>query len=240
MENPIYIALSRQTALQRKMDVVSNNIANMNTTGYKQQRVLFQEFLNKPALGEQMSMVEDRGTMRDMRPGPVSVTRNPLDVAISGPGYFAVQTLNGTHYTRAGHFQLDAGRRLVDGNGLPVLSDADQTLEIPAQATDIRITADGVVSTELGQIGTLKVVTFEREQLLTEVGGGLYVTDELPQAASDTSKVVQGALEQSNVQPILEMTSMIDVLRQYQSTQKLAESEHERQRNAIGKLGRVT
>lgn len=247
MESPIYISLSRQMALQRQMDMVAQNIANMNTTGYKRNKMLFQEYIAKPAIGEKISMVQDYATIRDRREGPLSQTNNPLDVALQGNGYFEVQTVNGPRYTRAGNFQLDSERRISDGNGLPVLGDNDQPIQLPQNARRIEIRGDGTVAAEVEQagrilmenVGKLKVVRFEREQFLKETGGGLYVTDEPPLPAPDT-KVAQGMLEQSNVQSVVEMTQMIDVTRAYQSNQKLMDAEHERQRTAISKLGRIT
>lgn len=243
MENPIYIALSRQNALRRQMDVVANNVANMNTPGFKQQRMMFIEHLTRPEGGvgrqaQKVSMVQDIAVLRDLREGPVNRTGNPLDLALQGNGYFAVETLDGPRYTRAGRFQLDPERRLVDVNGLPVLDDANRPIEIPAGVSDISINADGSIVTEQGPLGRIQVVRFEREQFMTEVGGGLYATDEPPLAAEAT-KVVQGAVEESNVQPVVEMTQMTEILRKYQSNQRLIDAEHERQRRAIGRLTRV-
>lgn len=244
MENPIYIALSRQDALRRQMDVAAHNVANMNTPGFKQQRVLFVEYLAQPPAGtpgakaQKLSMVQDLSVLRDLREGPINRTGNPLDLALQGNGYFAVETADGPRYTRAGGFQLDGERRIVDANGLPVLDDADRPIQIPADATDITVTADGTVATEQGPLARLKIVRFEREQFMNELGGGLHATDEPPLAAEGT-KVVQGAVEGSNVQAVVEMTQMTEILRQYQSNQRLIEAEHERQRSAISRLTRV-
>lgn len=238
MENPVYIALSRQMALQRQMDVVAHNIANMNSNGYKGQRVLFQEFIQRPAIGEKLSMVQDYASLRDLRPGPMLATSNPLDLALQGNGYFVVESLSGRRYTRTGSFQINADRQVVDAGGLPLLGDNGQPLQIPQGAKNIDIRADGTVLTDRGQVGRLQVVRFEKEQFMTEVGGGLYVSDEEPQPAPEV-KVVQGMLEQSNIQPVVELTQMIEINRQYQSNQKMMDSEHDRQRNAIGRLGRL-
>ena len=239
MENPIYIALSRQNALRRQLDVVANNVANMNTTGFKQQRVMFTEFLERPAMHEQVSFVQDRAVVRDLAAGGMLQTGNPLDVALSGPGYFTVDTASGRRYTRNGNMHLDDQRQLVDGGGLPVLADNGQPITIPDGTSAIKITGDGTVATELGPVGRLNVVTFQREQLMTEVGSGLYVSDEEPQPAPADTKVAQGMLEQSNVKPVVEMTQMIEISRQYQQAQKMIESEHERIRGLIQRLGRT-
>ena len=238
MENPTYIALSRQNALRRQLDVVANNVANMNTTGFKQQRMMFTEFLERPGMHEQVSFVQDRAVVRDLTAGGTVHTGNPLDVALSGPGYFTVDTASGRRYTRNGAFRMDDQRQLVDGSGLPVLADNGQPIVIPQNTANVEVRGDGTVATELGPVARLNVVTFKREQMMTEVGGGLYVSDEEPQAAPPETKVAQGMLEQSNVKPVLEMTQMIEINRQYQQAQKMIESEHERMRSVVQRLGR--
>lgn len=239
MENPIYIALSRQNALRRQMDVVANNVANMNTTGFKQQRVMFTEFLERPAMHEQVSMVQDRAVVRDLTAGGMTSTGNTLDFALTGDGYFTVDTASGRRYTRNGSFRMDDQRQLVDGSGLPVLADNGQPIVIPPNTTTIEVKGDGTVTTELGPVGRFNIVTFPRQQMMTEVGGGLYVSDEQPQAAPPETKVAQGMLEQSNVKPVLEMTNMIEVNRQYQQVQRIIDNEHERIRTVIQRLGRT-
>ena len=243
MENPIYISLSRMIALRHQMDVVANNVANASSTGFKQQRVVFTEFLDKPAMGERLSLVQDRAVARDMRPGAMLPTSNPLDVAISGKGYFVVDTVNGPHYTRSGHFQLDAKGQITDNNGLPVLDANNRPITLPRGATEVRITSDGSVMTNINPtqaVGKLAVVSFPKEQLMSDVGGGLYLTDQKSEPLPKETKVTQGMLEQSNVQPIVEMTSMINVLRQYQGMQKIVDGEHDRQKQMIQKLGRTS
>jgi flagellar basal-body rod protein FlgF len=244
MENPIYIALSRQDALRRQMDVVANNLANMTTPAYKNQRMMFLEYLAKPATvggqsGDKVSMVQDYGMRRNTAPGATTATNNPLDVALHGNGYMAVETRDGQRYTRSGHLQLDLDRQIVDASGLPVMDEQDRPMTVPQNAGPVTITADGTVSTEQGQIGKIKLVQFEREQFMKDLGGGLYTTDEAPVPAMDL-KVVQGAVEESNVQSVVEMTQMIDIPRQYATTQKIIDAEHERQRNAITKLSRLS
>lgn len=239
MENTSYITLSRATALERQMAIVANNVANMNTTGFKSEAPLFVEYLVKPQPDESYKMVLDRGTARNMAPGPLAQTGNPLDVALEGDGYFQVETLDGPRYTRAGSFTLDAERRLVSVTGLPVLDDTGNTLTIPANATSITISPDGQVATEQGPLGRLGVFTFKSEVKMQEVGGGLLTTDQKPVPAPET-RVRQGSLEQSNVQPVVEMTNMIAVSRLYENIQKLMQSQHDLMRNAYSKLSKIS
>lgn len=253
MENSIYIALSRQMALRRQMDVVANNIANMNTAGYKAQQLLFREYVvgaGPTGSGDDgISMVIDQGTVRSTRPGPLVETDNPLDLALEGPGYMVVDTVSGPRYTRNGQLSLDLDRQLVDGTGLPVLDDNGSPIVLPPNAAEITIDEQGQVMavTDPGdgtpvvpqQVGKIHLVTFEDERRMTPLGGGLYATNQVPEESEET-RVIQGMIEQSNVQPILEMTQMIHVSRQYQSTQSLLQDEHDRLRSAIQRLGRMT
>jgi len=239
MENATLIAASRAVALERQMSVIANNVANMDTNGFKAGTPLFIEQLNRMSDTEKYSMVENRGILRDLADGPISQTGNPLDVALEGDGYFVVDTLNGNRYTRAGNFSLNDQRELVNASGLPVLDDTGNRLVVPANTRDIRITAEGVVSTELGQVGRIGVVSFTREQFMTELGNSLYSTDEQPIPEPET-KVRQGFLEGSNVKAVAEMTNMIEVNRQYQNIQKLLSNEHDRLRNAYGKLTKLS
>lgn len=243
MENPIYISLSRMTALQRQMDVVAGNIANANTTGYKQNRVLFSEMIKHPAANERMSMVQDRVTMHDLSQGPLTATSNPLDLAVSGKGFLVVDTVSGPRYTRAGRLQLDAQRQLVDNSGLPVLGQGNRPISIPAGAGGLRIESDGTIfgsANPTAPLGKLNVVSFEKENQLTEIGAGLYTTPEPPKPAPKDTRILQGVLEESNVKPVVEMTSMMSILRQYQSVQHSVDAEAERQRTMIQRLGRVS
>jgi len=242
MENPIYISLSRMMSLHNKMDAVANNVANSSSTGFKQQKVLFSEVLRKTSMTEKISLVHDRAMVRDMSEGPLSTTSNPLDVAIRGQGFFVVDTLNGPHYTRAGRFQLDGKGQIVDNNGLPVLDGSNKPITMPAGTNDIRITADGSVFSNVNPTapaGKINLVSFKNEQQMTEIGSGLFITDEKPQPAPKDSRVIQGAIEESNVKPVVEITNMIDILRQYQGIQKIIDAEHDRQKTMIQKLGRT-
>lgn len=244
MENTSYISLSRQMALRSKMDTLTQNMANMNTTGYKQRRMMFTEWMAKnndaPFRGERkIALVQDIAQYRDTRVGNIEHTERPLDVALSKPDeYFAVDTPQGTRYTRNGNFSLDPGGQLITSDGYPVLSDAGQPLFFNQADTNIEIRGDGSISTDAGQIGTLQVVRFDKAQDLTPEGSSLYNTDQQPQQVASAG-VMQGALEKSNVNPITAMVDMIKVQRSYESVMRSIESENQRQRDMISKLGNV-
>ena len=246
MQNATYISLSSQTALQRQMDVVANNLANLSTPGYKAEEMLFAQYLTHTRGTGTMAFVEDAGTARDLRQGPISKTGNPLDLALQGPGYFSVETPLGTRYTRAGHFQLDAQNQLVTSQGYPVLADGGQPVALPPNINAITVGTDGTIS--VSQAGTssqaavakLQVVTFAAPQLVTPAANGLYVTDQTPDSATTaTTSVQQGMIEESNVQPVVELTRLLAVSRTSGSVKDLTDEESQRQSNAYDKLSKV-
>ncbi len=240
MENLSYIGLSRQMALRRQMDVIAHNLANLDTTAYKRQRMLFQEFLlGGDPKRQKMSFVLDYGVARDTGTGRLQQTGNPLDVAVVGDGYLVVRTENGERYTKSGRLHLDDSGVLVNQTGDPVLDNSRQEITLGEADGEIAIGADGTISTTTGPIGRLDLVAFDNELELRPTVAGLYETD-APTIAPKDTQLRQGMLENSNVAPILEMTSMIHVLRSYQSTQRMLDTDHDLQRRAIERLGRVS
>jgi flagellar basal-body rod protein FlgF len=238
MLNSEYVSLSRQEALRVQMDVVANNLANMNTTAYKGEHTLFQEYLVTTDTGENVSYVQDWGLVLNTDEGPTTVTGNPLDVAIQGKGYFVVDTPEGEQYTRNGHFTTDQQGRLISSAGNLVLDDSGQPIQFTELDENIQIAQDGTISTDAGVVARLNIVTFENEQLLKKAGNSQYSTDQDPNPALD-STVHQGLLESSNVQPILEITDLIRIQRAYQSNQRLANATDELQKKMLQDLGRV-
>ncbi len=238
MESPVYVLLSHQEVLQRQMDVVAQNIANVNTTGFKSNDVLFQDFLMKPDRKTTHHMVLDRATLRNTSQGSFSKTGNPLDIAISGQGYFAVQTPQGIQYTRQGTFQMDAEGNIVTADGFPLMSGGGSTVAIPTTAQSIEVAMDGTLSTDKGKAGRLQIVKFQNEQLMEQTYGGFYSTDEAPEI-DDTAQFHQGMVESSNVKSVTEMTHFIDISRAYERVSNLINAEHQRLSNAIRSLGKV-
>ncbi|HEY9078906.1 flagellar basal-body rod protein FlgF [Magnetovibrio sp.] len=244
METSSYIALSRLGALRREMSTIANNMANMNTTSYKGERMMFVDHITRSKSGDfiadqRLSFTRDVASYRDTSEGTIEQTGNPLDIAIHGDGYFVVQGPNGAQqYTRNGNFRLDNTGQMVTQNGQPVLTDAGAPIFFAPEDTNIVVNGDGTISTENGQIGKLQVVTFDRPLALQRAGNGLYTTD---QAAIpiDRPQLAQHALERSNVEGVLEMTRMIEVSRRYKSTQSFIDKEDERIRKAINELAKV-
>ena len=238
MENSIYVALSRQVGLAEKMAVTANNIANVNTPGYRSQNMVFNEFLADPrGLEDPLSQVLDYGHYQNTAPGSFQSTGNPLDIAIQGNGYLGVQTPDGLAYTRNGRMSLNINRELVNPAGLPITDEGGNAITIPADAKDIIIAQDGTISSENGTISKLKLVQFENEQDLEASGDSLYRTAQAEQPVTG-SNIIQGAYENSNVQAVLEMTRMIQTSRNFQSIHNMMQNEHDRQRTMIQRLTR--
>jgi flagellar basal-body rod protein FlgF len=241
METPIYIALSRQMVLRNKMDVVANNIANASTPGFKAELMLMSEVELPAERGVDLSYVQDFATARDFSPGPLRATGNDLDLAIQGDGFFAVQTPDGVRYTRVGRFQLNADGTLVTSQGYPVLAGGGPVTLNPDDGP-VHVAEDGSISTDRaigGQqqqvAGKLDLVDFADRAKLTPSQDNLFDANG-QQATPATGKIAQRMLEDSNVRPIIEMTSLIEVTRTYQSIQRFLDSEHERQRRAISSI----
>lgn len=239
MENPAYVVLSQQMALSKQMDVIANNLANVNTPAFRGQTMLFNEFLGKatnPGItgnGSKIAFVGLGGTMPDIRPGPITPTSNPLDFAIQGRGYFVVNTPDGTRYTRDGHFQINGQGQLVNADGYPVVDPQGRTLSIPQGANNIEVTPTGTLSSDKGPIGSLQIVKFDSDVAMQQVGTDLYQTDAPSQVVDATTSVKQGMIEGSNVQPIVEVTKMIQVQRAYEAAQTMITNEHDRDLQAI-------
>ncbi len=237
MENAGYIALSRQMVLRREMDVIANNMANINTPAYKGQSMLFVEYLETSDSGEKMSFVQDVALVRNLTEGQMTTTDNPLDLAISGEAYFEIDTPTGSRYSRNGTFQLNADGELVTSSGERVLGEGGNPITLPLNSSDVTITRDGTISTDQGPAGRLRLVRFENEQALVKLADGLYDADGQNPLPAEGAEVLQGAIEGSNVQGIIELTRMIETVRSYSATGRMVNDEHERQRRAIQTLG---
>lgn len=244
MENAQLISLSRQIALRRQMDVVANNIANLNTTGFKGEQVLFEEFIMPVArdqdfaqLDQQLSYTQDWGTLLDLAPGALLETGNPLDVALQGEGFLAIGTPEGERWTRSGSLQINADGVLVTVDGHPVLGDGGE-MRFAANETDIVIDSTGAVSTNAGAKGRLRIVEFDNPQELVREGDNRF-SGGTPNAATQT-RVIQGAVEKSNVSGVASMTEMIRVERAYQSLASLMDRQDDMRKDAIRRLGSLS
>ena len=252
MENMLLVGLSRQMILERQMDVVANNVANVNTTGYKADKSLFQEYLTSGAHQDsfsgrdrRVSYVVDRATYHDFAQGGAEPTKNPLDIAIDGKGFLVVQTPGGERYTRDGALQINSQGQLVTAAGHPVLGTNGPIVFQPTDK-EISITADGSVSVLEGVSridsvrGKLRLVSFAQQQRLVKEGANLYSSGAGNAAQPDAvSKVRQGFVEKSNVNSVAEMSKMIEVTRTYTQISAMLQQHGDLRKSALEKLADV-
>lgn len=252
MENALLIGLSRQVTLERQLDVVANNVANVNTHGYKANRSLFEEYLmpgahqdNFIGRDRRLSYVHDRATFHDFTQGPTAQTKNPLDIAIDGEAFLVVQTPAGERYTRDGGLQMNSRGQLVTAAGYPVLGD-NGPIVFQQTDHDISISPDGKVTVLEGQNnsidsirGKLRLVSFPQAQKLLKEGANLYAADGMPAQPNPNARVKQGFIEKSNVNAVSEMSRLIEITRTYTQISAMLQQESDLRRSAIEKLADV-
>lgn len=243
MENVLLIALSRQQALKRELDVIANNVANVATNGFKRRSSDSREFQMPVASADtfkrgadrRVSFVVDRGTPLDISAGTLEPTGNPLDIAVGGDSYLVVQTPQGERYTRNGALMLNAQGQLVNSDGHAIIGEQGP-FTFGNEERDIRIATDGTVSSTNGSRGRLRLVRFKDQQVLRNAGANLFTTNVRPEPALQ-ARVQPGFIERSNVRPVVEISRMIEVTRQYQNVANLMNRTDETRRSAIQRLG---
>ena len=236
------LALQTQRVLQRRMDVTANNLANISTSGFKADALVTEETDNTGAKATDgvtdVRFVRDVGLTRDMGQGEIAITGNPLDVAIQGDGFFMVQGPSGPLYTRDGAFTLMGDGRLVTGDGRAVLSSGGSPIVLDPQGESPTISRDGAINLNGIEAGRIGVAGFAHPENLQKVGDNLWSAAGQAQTTAD-GVVVQGALEGSNVRPVIELTRLIEISRAYQSAAKIVSGADELRQRAIQELGKA-
>jgi flagellar basal-body rod protein FlgF len=246
MQTATDIALSRLVAQQRAMDVTATNLANMGTPGFKAERTLFADWLsrqtgtNTPLGGKIVSYTQDRATYRSQMEGALTHTANPLDLAITGDGFFTLQTKQGPRLTRSGRFGLQPDGTVGDVEGNALLDNAGQPIQLSPADTDIQVAGDGTISSQNGQLGRVGIVQPSDFNRLQAEGNRLFNADAVTTSPVVAPHIVQGALEESNVQAVQETTAMMNQLREFQFVSQFVQAESERQQTAIDKLTQRT
>ena len=235
MGNIGYITLSRQSGLQREMQVVANNIANMATTGFRAEGVIFSEYVKTVEQGPSLSMGQGNIGKTSFEQGGLNQTGGTFDFAIEGDGYFLVQTPLGDRLTRAGSFAASAEGQLVTPDGYPVLDAGRAPLFVPTGGEEIAVSADGTLSVDGAPLGQMAIVSPVAPLEMVREGGVLFRADAGDEPA-ESARVLQGFVESSNVNPLLEIARMIDVQRAYEMGQSFLQSEDERIRAAVKTL----
>ncbi len=244
MDISSYVLLSQETALRRRMDVAANNLANMNTVGFKREQPVFREYVEKtesavkPA--NKTAFVLDYGAVHDFSQGAFQPTGNQLDVMIEGQGYLSVEAPDGsTAYTRAGQLKMLPSGELATSSGNKVLGEGGKPIVIPAEAANqIEIGKDGTINGPGGPFGRLTVTQFN-EASVDPRGDGLFTGTEGRELPAGETRLMAGGIEGSNVNAIQETTDMVEILRAYQTSQNLSQSMNDMRKSAIDKLSRV-
>ncbi|MBS0363835.1 MAG: flagellar basal-body rod protein FlgF [Proteobacteria bacterium] len=245
MDNTLYVGLSRQMVLRREMDVIANNISNADTNGFKVENLMTKEVDGAPAFTQggprPVKFVGEDGVARDFSQGGLRRTDATFDVGIEGQGFFKVTTKNGDRFTRDGHFRTDANGVLTTQGGDAVADDGGGQITIdPNKSGPITISADGIVSQGTERVGKIGVYKFDSLSALEKTGDNLYqnASNQQPTAA-DASKIRQGMLEGSNVNPILQITRMIEVNRAYEQTTQMISAQSDLSRSSVSRLGKL-
>jgi flagellar basal-body rod protein FlgF len=255
MNRAVYPILSGAIAQERQLQVFANNLANVNTAGFKQDEQTFhtllgragpampaapagsglaQSIMTRPAGSSERVFVQPHVLSTSFDAGRIRITGNPLDLAVDGNGFFEVQTPQGPRYTRSGMFSLDSKRRLVSNLGYPVMG-LNGEIKIPTGT--IHIDNEGAIQVDGKPVGALKVVEFVPEKMPQKHLEGLF-TGGQPQTAAHP-RVQSGHIEESNVNALGEMVKMIQGMRTYESAQKLIQTLDRMAETAIHDVGRV-
>ncbi|MDB5038420.1 MAG: flgF, partial [Bacteriovoracaceae bacterium] len=235
-ETNVYTALSGQVAVAKQIDLVANNIANVNTTGFKAERPLFEKALAKENALLSSSLKKDvtnpnpfatqdfaaiKGSYADLSQGPTQSTGNPLDAAIEGKGFFVIQTPDGERYTRAGNFKLDATHRIVTQDNLPVQGSGGDIILQPGAI--VTVTEDGTVNVDGKPNGKFRIVDLDPKNIQRETGQRFSSSAGATEVTAP--RVVGGALEGSNVNAVKELADMILSSRLYEGIKNSQDSE---------------
>jgi flagellar basal-body rod protein FlgF len=245
MDNVMYVGLSRQMTLQRELDVVANNIANAETAGFKVESLNIQtEARTLPSGDGSRSTINfalDSGVTRDFGQGSLKSTGAALDIAIQGEGFFQVATPQGNRFTRDGRFSLDTQGKVINAQGDAVLDSGGAEITLDPTKGRPMLGQDGTISQQGQIVGKIGVVRFASLSALSKDGNGVYRNDSnlQPQPATD-ARLMQGMLETSNVQPIEQISRLIEVSRAYESIAHMMDATADLSGQTIDRLGRVS
>ena len=253
MNNALITGLSRQTALQRELDVVANNVANISTTGFKANGTTFAALLQPVTSADPLTATGRRTalenmTWHDMSQGTIQQTGGPLDVAIDGDGMLVIETAQGERYTRNGAFQLNnlgelvtlAGDKVLGENGPIILQPTDRDVVISKNGT-IKV-REGISLNSDTTRGKLRLVRFENPQQLRKQGASSFAAPNGVQPVpvpEVNAHVVQGAIEKSNVRPVAEMSRMIELTRAYTEIATMLQQQNDLRKNSLQQLAEV-
>jgi len=230
-----YTTLNRQSGLMREMGVVANNIANASTTGFRREGVVFSEFVAAMDQDPSLSMAHASGRHVDLSQSTLSQTGGAFDFAIQGDGFFLIETPEGERLTRAGSFTPSAEGELVTPDGFRLLDAGGAPVFVPPDAK-VAVARDGTVSANGEPIAQIGLWQPSDPMTLVHQSGTLFQGGALEPV--EDAEILQGMLEDSNVEPVGEIARMIEVQRAYEMGQKFLDAEDQRVRGVIQTLGR--
>jgi flagellar basal-body rod protein FlgF len=238
MQSSLYVALSGQVALQKRLDTIANNIANMNTGGYRAEEVSFASLLSKH--GKTPTAFATAGeSYISRRTGEMVSTGSPLDVAVQGSGWFALRTPDGVAYTRDGRLHMDEGGALLSVNNYPILDAGGASIQLDPAGGAPTISQDGMISQNGAQVGAIGLFTIDPAARLSRSSNSSVIPDIPASPVLDFTNdgIMQGMAEGSNVNPVLEMARMINVSRSFESASNAIQSSENSLQDAIKALG---
>lgn len=236
MDSAGYVTLTRQSGLLREMQEVANNIANLSTTGFRREGVVFAEHVAGVPGGASLSMGSARARLVDLTQGDLSETGGTFDFAIRGEGFFLVETADGQELTRAGNFTPGPDGALVTADGARLLDEGGSPVQVPPGAATVLLAADGTLSADGQPVARIGLWQATDPLQLSHRAGSRFSAGEVQPAEGAT--LLQGYLEDSNVNPVTEVARMIEVQRAYELGQGLLDREDQRMRGVIDTLGR--
>ncbi len=233
----LQVVVSAQITMQRRMETIAHNIANLGTTGFRAEGVKFESVLSET--GGSVDFASPGDAYISRRTGPVTPTGNPLDVAIDGEGWFALETPEGRVYSRDGRFHINEGGQLLSVNDYAVLDPGGAPITVDPAGGPVTISEGGLITQDGGELGGIGVFLIPEDAQLRRYDNASVVTDDPvgPVMDTTTSALRQGHLEGSNVNPVLEITRMIEVSRAYDSTVSAMNNGDDVLRKAIKDLG---
>ncbi|BDA85953.1 flagellar basal-body rod protein FlgF [Aureimonas sp. SA4125] len=238
MQTSLPVALSAQIAMERRLDTIADNIANSRTAGFRATEVKFESYLSKAAQ-EPVAFSSEGTDFISTRTGEMTQTGNPLDVAVNGNAFMAVQGPAGPIYTRDGRMTLNDAGELLSLTGNPMLDVGGAPIQLNPAGGNVSIGRDGMISQGGVQIAAIGLFEMPAGANLSRAGNSGVVPDRPAQPVVDfgTVNILQGFVEGSNVNPVLEMTRMIAVQRQFESAARFIETSEQSLDKAVQMLG---
>lgn len=238
MSSGVYVALSAQMAAEKRLATIANNVANMNTPGFRAEEVHFSALMAQ-STGQDVSYVSEGQNYTSLKSGPATPTGNPLDVAVEGNGWFAVRTPGGTGYTRDGRLHMTAEGELRTVNNLAILDSGGSPVMIDPNGGDVRIGADGSLTQKGKAMGRIGLFMLPAGAALSRHDGSTVMSDKPGQLVQTFTQdtIRQGFVEGSNVDPIMEMTRLIMLQRAFEQAASAVSQTEDATSSTIRQLG---